>query len=124
MVEPKEIREMLKIALQEHMVSDHAGISGTEVAALFDEFETMSLEHTSNRELLKHISIAVQGVPDHDLHGNIVGYHGGIQSDVRWLKDTGKVGKGFSIRTRDKIVIGLIAAIPSLAFLVTVMLGG
>jgi hypothetical protein len=114
------IREMVEAEIQRHVEDQHVDLTATEAQALIERFEAMATEHMDNRELLSHISIAVQGVPDHDLHGNIVGYHGGIQNDVIWLKER---GNGFSINTRDKVTIGLIAAIPSIAILLTAVIG-
>jgi len=72
-----------------------------------------------NREILSHLLIAIQGVPDHDILGKPTGtYVGGMENDIREFRDQANGGKGFSIRNRDKLIIGAIAAVPAIASLI------
>jgi hypothetical protein len=124
MSEELDIGEAITNAIDLHMKDDHYEISKEEVGILLTSFEKIKDEHLTNRELLSHIAIAVQGVPEKDFQGHVIGYSGGIQNDVRWLKKRGNGGKGFSVRTRDKLAIGLIAAIPSIMLVVVAYLQG
>jgi len=94
--------------IKEHVAEDHSGLSRAEVKKMVLEAERMKEQHIENTEVLSHVLIAVQGVPDHDFQGRVIGYHGGIQNDVRELKNRANGGGGFSVTTSSKLMTALI----------------
>lgn len=100
----QEIEVRVESGIAAHFTNDHYNISREKVTQLIESSEQREREHMESKELLSHISIAVQGVPEKDFQGNLVGYSGGIQSDIAELKDRANGGGGFSTRGRDKLV--------------------
>ena len=124
MSDMEEIREILKEQQEKHIEIYHAFKA--------DELKEMVVEHAAlvkavpeNKLLLERVVEALDGKPEYDLHGKQTGRKGGmvskqnmIERDVASIKYDANGGRGFSVRTRDKIIIGVIAALPSIAILI------
>jgi len=51
---------------------------------------------------ISRILQVVEGIPDYNANGDIIGYIGGMRNDIADLKHQGNGGGGFSMRARDK----------------------
>lgn len=119
-------REMM----EEHIETYHA-FKATELRDMVIEHTELVKAVPETKVLLERVVEALDGKPEFDLHGKQIGRVGGmvakqnlIERDVAALKYAGNGGRGFSVRTRDKVIIGFIAAIPSIAILIAAILSG
>jgi hypothetical protein len=51
---------------------------------------------------ISRLLVVVEGVPDYNANGQIIGYIGGMRNDISELKFQGNGGGGFSLRAKDK----------------------
>ena len=103
-----EMIAAIETALQHHRDNDHANLNKDEADALVKEHRNM----VDDLALLVEM-VAGECVIDEFTGENTGQRKPGIASKVEALDHRSNGGGGFSVRTRDKIIIGLIAAIPS-----------
>ncbi len=110
------LRKEMRETFSAHFKDDHFGISKQKVGELIaageertKDYKVMKEELTQNKEALGYMLIAIQGEPDHDLLGKPNGkYVGGMENDIKELKDQGNGSGGFSVRTSSKFQTALI----------------
>lgn len=111
-------------AMVAHIAEYHA-FTTDELRPIVDEHNEVVSLLPEIQETVEKIIVVLDGKPEHDLHGHEIARHGGmrgkqelIERDVAALKFDSNGGKGFSIRNRDKLIIGAIASIPAIASLI------
>lgn len=93
--------------------------------------EEMIERHANDRRLTAKMLVAIEGEEIIDFKGHIISHRGGlvnemgsvkedigvVKEDISELKYLANGGGGFSVRNKDKLMIGAIAAVPSLGTL-------
>lgn len=93
--------------------------------------EEMIERHANDRKLTAKMLVAIEGEEIVDFRGNVISHRGGlvnemasvkgevgiVKTDIAELKHLANGGGGFSVRNKDKLVIGAIAAVPGLGTL-------
>ncbi len=103
------VNDEVQAAIDEHVEDRHYDISKEEVGGLINTLQTLEQDRSADHGLLLQMSSAIQGEPDKDLGGHIIGYQGGMQNDIRELKHLANGGgPGGRVRTSSKLGTALI----------------
>lgn len=121
---------MVDAATQTHLDEYH--LFATElVKEMVSEHNELVKTVPENKKLLERVIVALDGIPEYDVRGKKIGTTGGmvskqakIERDLAAIKFAGNGGGGFSIRNKDKMIIGLIAAIPSVMLVIVAYIQG
>jgi len=107
-----------------HVEQYHA-FTADELRPMVDEHNRLVEDVPEIRDVVERIINVLEGKPEFDLQGHEMPRTGGmrgkqemIERDLSNLKHDANGGRGFTIRNRDKLIIGTIAAVPSLAALI------
>ena len=84
-------------AVAEHETRWHYAVNPEDIGTMVQEFTDLKQQRATDHGLLLSMSVAIQGVPNHDFEGNITGYEGGIAKDVAELKQLANGGDGLSV---------------------------
>ena len=99
-------------ALTAHTVEYHSDITPKRARELVQEHEYMLIGMRDGRRDIARILEVVEGVPDVNAHGTIIGYIGGMRNDIAELKHIANGGGGFSITAKDKRqIVGWVAVV-------------
>ena len=116
---------------QKEHVDEYHAFKAAELKVMVAQHETLTRSVPINTRLLENIIDVLEGPEDFDLHGESKGRDGGmvgkqsmIERDITGLKYDSNGGKGFSVRNKDKIIIGVIAALPAVAIFVASAIWG
>ena len=127
------------VANAEKHVDVYHAFKAPELVAMVDEHRTLLVEQASTADRVERIAVILEGEEKMNIAGDVVGFSGGMVErqkdidgvvrqtarDVEKMKHDANGGRGFSIRNKDKLIIGTIAAIPGIigAVLVVIALG-
>jgi len=112
----------------EHMaahVEQYHAFTADELRPMVEEHNELTADVPEIKRVVERIICVLEGEPVIDLHGDEIGRDGGmrgkqaqIERDLAGIKHDANGGRGFSIRNKDKLIIGAIASIPAVASLV------
>ena len=107
-----------------HLEQYHA-FTADELRPMVEEHNKMVEDVPSIKATVERIICVLEGEPEYDLHGDEMPRTGGmrgrqemIERDLAHMKFESNGGRGFSIRNRDKLIIGAIASVPAVASLI------
>jgi hypothetical protein len=122
--------DKIEAGQKDHVTEYHA-FKAQELVVMVNQHDELVKSVPQNRQLLEKVITILDGEEIRDIHGDLVSRTGGmrgrqaaIETDMAALKFDANGGRGFSVRTRDKVIIGFIAAIPSIAILIAALLTG
>jgi hypothetical protein len=109
-------------------IEEYHAFNAEELRVMVAAHEELVQTVPENKVLLERVIELLDGTPHYDLHEKQIGRTGGmvakqslIERELSALKlqaNTQQGGTGFSIRNRDKLIIGAIAAVPAIASLI------
>jgi hypothetical protein len=121
---PEEIREMLEVAKNDH-IDEYHSFSADDVKIMVEAHEELVKTVPENKILLERVIEVLDGTPEYDLYNKQTGRTGGmvakqnlIERELASIKYAGNGGTGFSVRNKDKLIIGAIAAVPAIVSLI------
>lgn len=115
--------EELEGIMEAHVSKYHA-FTADQLVPMVEEHNELTLDVPEIKRVVERIICVLEGEPIVDLHGNEISREGGmrgrqemIERDLAGIKYDANGGRGFSIRNKDKLIIGTIAAIPAVVSL-------
>ena len=95
-----------------HLEDFHSNMKAGEGAALITEHKIMFEGFAPMQKDISRILRTVEGIPDYNARGEVIGSIGGMRKDISELREQANGGGGFPIRVKDKAqLIGFITFI-------------
>lgn len=119
-------------ATQKKHVEEYHAFKVAELRVLVAQHESLIESVPINTKLLEKIVNVLEGSEEFDMHDESMGRTGGMvakqkamdkrqvmmEQDIADFKYEANGGKGFSVRNKDKLIIGAIASVPTIASLI------
>ena len=126
----KEQLDCIERENKDHVTEYHA-FKVAELRVMVAQHEELTRSVPINTKLLEGIVDVLEGPEEFNLlnepkgrTGGMVGRQAMIERDLASIKHDANGGRGFSVRNRDKITIGAIAVMPTIAiFIVSIVWG-